>query len=284
MTAVRSGPASETRAIRGLEAWLFVPGDRPERIAKALASSADRVIIDWEDAVAASRKDEARAATVDSLNAHPDQSPGRVIVRINPEDHPAQPDDRAVLDLLGPVTVMLAKAERPEAVAALTASGRPCLPLVESPEGIERSRTLAGVPGVTGLAFGCVDYLGDLGIPRSPEALLYAQSRLVNAARAAGLRTVADGPWIDFDDPAGLDSDIQRARMLGFTAKLTVHPRQIERLDALTAIPPERIDWARGVIAALEDAEARGEGVIRYQGNMIDPAVIKEAKQLLTRL
>lgn len=279
MTTGQSTPAP-----RGLQAWLFVPGDRPDRITKALESSADRVIIDWEDAVAGSRKAEARVATTSILSGYRDPPDGRLILRIHAADHPHQADDLAALAAIGPVTVMLAKAERPEAILDVTRLGRPCLPLVESPEGIERSRELAGVDGVVGLAFGCVDYLGDLGVPRSHEALCYARGRLVNAARAAGLATVVDGPWIDFDDPNGLDDDIRRAQALGFTAKLVVHPRQIERIDALTAFPPERIAWARGVIAALDSAEARGEGVIRYQGNMIDPAVIKEARQLLARL
>jgi citrate lyase subunit beta / citryl-CoA lyase len=172
--------------------YLFVPGNRPERFAKALASGADAVVLDLEDAVAADEKADARAA-VDAWAATAD--PGdraRAVVRINDTTSPEHAADLRLIAETGVQAVMLPKAETVEQVAAVRAAGAPrVLALIETARGVEQAGAVAAADGVTRLAFGTLDLALDLDldVEQAPDGLGYAAGRLAVASRIAGLPT-----------------------------------------------------------------------------------------------
>ncbi|MFT7865737.1 MULTISPECIES: HpcH/HpaI aldolase/citrate lyase family protein [Amycolatopsis] len=164
-------------------AYLFVPGDRPDRFGKAVACGADVVILDLEDAVGAGAKDQARAAVREWLGR------GRAMVRINAPGTPWFDTDAAMVAALG-VPVMVPKAETPEVLAGFGE----VVALVETAREVERAAELAAVPSVRRLAFGSVDLAAELGVaPEDREPFAYARSRLVIASAAAGLAPPVDG-------------------------------------------------------------------------------------------
>ncbi len=259
--------------------WLFVPGDQGARIPKALGTSAERVIVDWEDAVAPGRKDAARASTEEILPSLDDRE--RVILRINPADSSEHAADVEAARRIRPGAVMVAKTQGPEDLSALAGSGIGVVPLVESALGIERAFAIASAPGVTDLAFGTIDFLADIGAPHSRESLLHARSRLVIAARAAKLRSLLDGPMLSIDDEAALIAEAAHARALGFDGKLAIHPRQVEQLHRHFRPSATEIAEAREVVRVYREALQNGKGAVRLGDRMIDGAVAKQAERIL---
>ena len=183
--------------------YLFVPGDRPERYAKALASGADAVIVDLEDAVAAVAKDQARAALVAWL----DGGGAGIAIRINDAASAFFDADLAVAAHAGIASVVVAKAERADDLARVRAAAphAALVPLIETAAGIDRLREIAQVPGVARLAFGSIDLQLDLGIDEeSGDELLVFRSALVLASRVAGLAAPIDGVCTVIDDAAAV--------------------------------------------------------------------------------
>lgn len=262
-----------------MRSWLFVPGNRPDRIGKALASSADAVIIDWEDAVAGRDKPQAREQTRRAL-AHP--PPRRPWLRINAQEDWLT-EDLAALAGLPLAGLVLPKAESPEACAGVARTGMPLMALIETPLGVEQAFGLAQAAGVEWLGFGSLDYLAALQGEYSPggEALIYPRSRLINAARAAGLAGVVDGAFVDIRDTEGLHAETEQARRLGFDGKLLVHPAQIEPVHAALAPVRADLDWARNVMAAWQ--ASGDEGVITLDGCMIDAPLVAAARLILRK-
>ncbi len=255
--------------------YLFVPGDRPDRFAKALASGADTVIVDLEDAVAPVAKDAARAALVAWL-AQPGAS---VAVRINDAASPAFAADLAVLADGRIGAVMLPKAERADDLARVRAAAprAALLPMIETAFGVDRLREIATAPGVLRLAFGSIDLQLDLGIEGEDELLVF-RSQLVLASRVAGLAAPVDGVSTSLDDSEAIGADARRARRLGFGAKLCIHPRQIAAVHAAFAPSAEELAWAGRVVAAA----AQG-GATAVDGRMVDRPVLLRAQALLAR-
>jgi citrate lyase subunit beta/citryl-CoA lyase len=245
--------------------YLFVPGDRPDRFAKAVASGADVVILDLEDAVAPADKEAARADVGAWLGAG-----GRAMVRINAPGTPWFASDVEVLTRYA-VPVMVPKAENPGALAGF----REVTALVETALGVERASELAAVASVRRLAFGAVDLGAQLGVdPADREAFAYARSRLVLASAAAGLEPPVDVVTTDLTDPDRLLGDVTYARRLGFGAKLCIHPRQIEVVRAGFAPTEAELAWARKIVMA-------GESVSTVDGQMVDRPVLERARRLL---
>ena len=180
--------------------YLFVPADRPERFAKALASGADAVIVDLEDAVAPPAKEAAREA----LGIWLTREEGQVVVRINAVDTPWFADDMALCQSPAVAAVMVPKAER---VADLNCGDKPVLPLVETAAGIDAVRELARAPRVERLVFGSIDLQLDLGISGDGEELLLFRTQLVLASRLAGLAPPVDGVSTAIDDDKQLRAD-----------------------------------------------------------------------------
>ncbi|MFD7956123.1 HpcH/HpaI aldolase/citrate lyase family protein [Streptomyces ardesiacus] len=262
----------DTERIAAARTLLFVPGDRPDRFAKAASSGADLVVIDLEDAVAPADKEAARTQAGAWLARG-----NRAVVRVNPPGTPWHEADLATAAEHG-CPVMAPKAERPESLAEITArtSARcPLIPLVETALGIERSPELCAAPGTVRTAFGNVDLAAQLGVaPDDHTALAYARSRLVLASIATGAHPPIDGVTTAVRDLDALREDAAHARRLGFTGKLCIHPDQVAPAAMAFAPTPDELRWAQRVLEA-------GESVTTLDGQMIDRPVLERARSVL---
>lgn len=294
--------------------YLFVPADRPERIAKALASGADAVIVDLEDAVAPGAKSGARQSlaawledqacvTARAATAPPDGGvaghmpvpvpvplPTPLFVRTNSAGTPWFQDDLRVCALPGVQGIVLPKAQTLEELAAVRAAApqRVLLPLIETAVGVQAAVTLAGAPGVQRLVFGSLDLQADLGIEADDEgeedALLAFRSHLVLASRLGGLAAPVDGVSTALQDEAVVQRDTVRARRLGFGAKLCIHPKQVHAVHQGFAPSAEDVAWAKRVLQAHEAAQqAGGHGAVAVDGKMVDAPVLRRARTVLER-
>ena len=254
--------------------WLFVPGDRPERFAKAAASGAHAIICDLEDAVAPGAKERARDAVQRWLLQE------RAFVRINGTGTPWYADDLAALaGHVGLLGVMLPKSETSDQLAAVSAalpSSVPVVPIIESAAGVHAAPLIAAGEGVARIGFGSLDFALDCGLEESDETLLYARSRIVVASRAARLAPPVDGVSTHLEDMEAIAADARRARALGFGGKFCVHPDQVATVNGAFEPSAEELDWARRVVAASLDGSAT-----RVGGQMIDKPVLERARRLL---
>jgi citrate lyase subunit beta/citryl-CoA lyase len=256
---------------------LFVPGDRPERFAKALASGAHAVIVDLEDAVAPARKDEARRL----LDAWLRGAAQPVYVRINPAGSAWHEEDLAVLRHEAVRGCMLPKSEDAASlarVAAVLQGGQHLLPLVETVAGWFAAAAIAAAPRVHRLVFGSLDFLADSGIQADGPELDPVRLQLVLESRRAGLPAPVDGVTVALQDPAQLERDALRARSLGFGGKLCVHPSQVPGVNAAFRPTEAQADWARRVIAALAAGPA---GAVAVDGKLVDRPVEAQARAIL---
>jgi citrate lyase subunit beta/citryl-CoA lyase len=269
-------------------ALLFVPGTRPERFAKALASGAGGVIVDWEDAVAPADKASARTLLSEALGALAPNDLARLALRINAEGTPWHADDLAALaDLAqrGLGAVVLPKADSATGVAtAFEAMGRRgvVLPLVESVAGLDAARPLAAAPQVLRLLFGHLDFQADAGLACGPDEaeLVPVRLQIVLASRAAGLPAPIDGVTPDTTDMALVQGHAARALRGGFGGKLCIHPAQVPAVHAAFAPTSDQLQWARRVV---DGAATAGGGVFALEGRMVDAPVVKLAQQTLVR-
>jgi citrate lyase subunit beta/citryl-CoA lyase len=253
--------------------YLFVPGNRPDRYAKACATRAHAVIVDLEDAVAPADKAGARDALRNWLSA---ERP--VFVRVNAPGSDWFDDDVAACASRGVVGIVLPKAERAEDVVRVRAASaeRPVFPLIESARGLWNALAVAQAPHVGALVFGSLDYQADLGT--TDDDLLHARSQLVLVSRVAGIEAPVDGVTQAVGDQELLRRDCERARRLGFGAKLCIHPNQVDVVNRCFAPTPEDLAWAQRVV----DAFARSAGnAALLDGKMIDRPVLLKAQALL---
>jgi len=254
---------------------LFVPGHRPDRFGKAVASGADAVILDLEDAVGPDRKDEAREHVGTWLDAGHD-----AVVRINAAGTPWYDDDIAMAAGRARA-VMVPKAEDRALLDALSRrlpAETGIIPLIETAIGVAQATAVCGAPSVVRPAFGNVDLAAQLGVDhRSHEALRYARGAVVVAAAAAGCGAPVDGVTTGIDDEAALRADLDHAIALGFTGKLCIHPRQVDVANRACTPSPGEIEWARGVLAAADGS------VTVHNGQMIDRPVVLRARAILAR-
>ena len=275
MTAVRS---------RLARTYLFVPGNRPDRFAKALASGTDAVVLDLEDAVAPQDKAAARDAIARwAADAGP-LDRARAVVRINEAASPDFVDDLRMLRESGLFDTMCPKVESPATLRSVREGlpGARVLALVESARGIADIDAIAAAPGVTRLVFGTLDFALDLDLDITDQAdgLSFAASRLAIASRVAGLPSPVAGVTPQIDDDARLRADLAWARRHGAGAKLCIHPRQVAPIHDALAPTPQAVDWARRVLAA----DAASPGAARLDGRMIDRPVVLQAQRTLQRL
>lgn len=264
--------------VGSLVTWLFVPGDRPERFAKAAGSGADAVILDLEDAVAPADKDHAREQVCRWLT---DSGTGWVRVNAAPTTWHAA-DVTALTPCPGLLGLVVPKAEDPQQLAEI-GSRLPAraglVALVESALGVHRAVDLARCAAVDRLAFGSIDFAGDIGADGSWESLLHARSALVLASRVGGLAPPVDGVTTAIGDPQRLVADVAAARGLGFTGKLCIHPGQVEPVRDGFAPSADEVAWAGRVLAAVGDSE----GAVAVDGAMVDRPVVERAKAILRR-
>ncbi|SEO06250.1 HpcH/HpaI aldolase/citrate lyase family protein [Palleronia pelagia] len=258
--------------------FLFVPGDRPERFAKALASGADCVILDLEDAVRPDAKQSARDAI---LRAELDWD--RVAIRINDAASPCFSDDLAWLAWTRAGAIVVPKTENPDTLDRVRlAVGRPVelIPQIETARGLDRTKALLSVPGATRAAFGHLDFALDLGIATDWDALAYFRSRLVMQSRLAGALPPIDSVTVDLKDTDLLEREATDARRFGLGGKLLIHPAQVGPVARAFAPTSDEVEWARRVIAAIE---AGGSGALSLDGKMIDKPVEDAARRILAR-
>jgi citrate lyase subunit beta/citryl-CoA lyase len=263
--------------------YLFVPGNRPERFAKALGSGADRVVLDLEDAVALPAKGEARDAIARWSAQASDADRARIVVRINDARASSLADDLKLLRDARIHSVMLPKAESADDVQAVRAAVPQArvLPLIESAFGVANVQRVAGAEGVACLVFGTLDYALDLDldIADGPDGLAHAASVLAIASRVAGLSAPVAGVTPQLDDEQRLLADLAWSRRHGFGAKLCIHPRQVAPIHAALTPNAEAVDLARRVLAA----EAASPGAAQLDGRMIDRPVVLQAERTLRR-
>ena len=261
--------------------YLFVPGDRPERFAKALQSGADVVILDLEDAVMPEAKDRARAEVARFIQSQAGCVP-RLVVRINDATSKWFAADLELLRTTGILLAMLPKAETPAQVAlvrrALPPAGQILL-LIESARGVCDVDVLAATEGVARLVFGTLDYGLDLGLSGDERGLIYAATRVAIASRCAGLASPVAGVTPAIDDTPTLLADVAFARATGFGAKLCIHPRQVAPVRNAFAPDAEEIAWAKQVLAAATGAN----GAVAVDGRMVDRPVLQKAQSILER-
>jgi citrate lyase subunit beta/citryl-CoA lyase len=293
---------------------LFVPGDRPDRYAKAAASGADVVIIDLEDAVAPQDKVAARAVVASALRPRPGARAGsglRALVRINdPETQLGAADLAMLVELTddpghGLIGVMVPKAASVTALAAVIqavaggAAGRPAgagatgraagagatgraadgpavVALIESALGVANVHSLAALPGLTRLAFGALDFALDVGAEVDALTGQVARSEVVIASRAAGLSAPWESPSTSLSDTTEIEATSRAARALGFGGRLCIHPAQLAAVREGFAPSADELAWARRIVGT-------GESVARVDDQMVDRPVLERARAILRR-
>jgi citrate lyase subunit beta/citryl-CoA lyase len=267
--------------------WLYVPGDRPAVVAKALASGADVVVIDLEDAVAPDRKEYARAATAELLTEPP---PVPVHVRVNAVDGPlAEADLEAVAPRPGLAGLRLPKVTSAEQVVRIArrteerehspdGPGPPLYALLENALAVEHAYAIASAhPSLRGISVGEADLRADLGV-RADAGLDWSRARVVVAARAAGLAPPAQSVHPDIRDLEGLAASCAHGRALGFLGRAAIHPRQLPIIERAYLPTDRELEEAETVIKA---ATTQQGAQALPDGRFVDAAVVAAARRTL---
>ncbi|MEW5825867.1 MAG: aldolase/citrate lyase family protein [Candidatus Bipolaricaulota bacterium] len=270
---------------------LYAPGNHPRVLAGIELHDADVVLLDLEDSVPPAEKAAARVLVKHLLAAI--DFPNEVWVRVNALADGGEADVREVL-LGRPHGIALPKAESADDVRALARlldevegeMGRASrttwiMPIVETACGVLHADEIAGAdPRVVVVALGAEDFTRDVGARRTPEALLFARSMVVIAAKAAGVQA-SDTVYARVDDEDGLAAEAELARDLGFDGKGAIHPTQIAVIHEAFSPDEQEMEQARKIVAAAQEAEARGLGAIAIEGRMIDRPVLERARRTL---
>ncbi|HEU5333078.1 MAG TPA: CoA ester lyase [Actinocrinis sp.] len=279
-------------------AALYLPATRPDRFIKALTSGADAVILDLEDAVPAAAKQSARAEALrlltDRAGARDEQSDRHcriaVQVRINSLSSPwGERDAAALADLAArlpaarPAAVRVPKVESPEDVRRVAdlLGAIPLSCLIESARGLEAAYEIASAhPSVAGIALGEADLAGDLGV--AEPGLAWARSRLVVAARAAGLPSPALSVYARLDDTEGLYASCVEGRRIGFLGRSVLHPKQIPTVVRAFTPDPGEVAAAEATLDALGRADILDGGTaVLPDGRFVDRAMADTARRTL---
>lgn len=266
-------------------------------VTKAARSAADAVIVDLEDAVATSAKDAARS----NLAALPD-STLPFFVRVNGFGSGAMWTDLVAAVEARVEGVILPKAAGREAIlkasGALSgleaATGRPegsitLIPMIETAQGVLNAVEILGAcRRVKAVMFGSGeqgDLVADLGVEWEPTGtgLAHARSRVLLAARAAGIPHPIDGVFMNYRDQEALRTESRLARRVGYVAKLAIHPAQVEVINEVFTPTPDEVARHRAVLEAFEQAEAEGKASVSVDGRMVDSAVARTARSVLAR-
>ena len=273
---------------------LYLPGSEPKYFINALLHAPDAVILDLEDSVHRDEKDVARILVRNTLRAVDFGSCERM-VRIN--QLPLGLEDLAEVIGESPDLILIPKVERPEQVAEVDRMigemktrhwiTRPIwiMPILESALGIENALAIATASeNVVALTIGIEDYTADLGVVKTPEGResLYARSRVVNAAHAAGLQAI-DSVYGDVADLDGLRRWGEASRAMGFEGMGCVHPGQIRVIHEAFRPTAAEIEKAQNIVAAFEEAQSKGLAVVSLGSKMIDPPVVQRALKLVER-
>ncbi len=268
---------------------LYVPGDREDRIVKAFAAGADVVIVDLEDAVTADRKALSRQGAERALRSRAgsgDGAPG-CQVRVNAVGTPWSDDDlEMVRRLPAPVGLRIPKCENPREVVRIAdaVGDRPLHLLIESARGVEAAYALASAhPAVASIGLGEADLRADLGVT-DDAGLLWARSRVVVAAAAAGLVAPAMSVHTNVRDLDGLRESSLVGKALGFVGRAAIHPAQLSAIRDVFTPTEEELDLARELVSAAEAGAAAGQGAVALaDGRFVDEAVVRQARRVIAR-
>ena len=266
--------------------FIFTPGLKPEMYPKALACGADIVCVELEDGIAPKDKAEARRNAM-ALFAEPQADDGiERIVRINClREAFGLSDVQAVLETdTPPPALMLPKVCTPDEVIwldnLLTERGHATRlhVIIETNPGLEAVHDIARAsPRIDALFFGGVDMAAELRCKNTWEPLLYARSRVVHAAASIGVDAI-DVPFLDLEDPEGMEHAAGLALDLGFSGKGSIHPKQIPILNSVFTPDQAQVDHARRVINAFEEADT---GLVVIDGKLIEKPVLREMHRIL---
>jgi citrate lyase subunit beta / citryl-CoA lyase len=277
-------------ASRPRRSMLYMPASNPRALEKAKTIPADGLIFDLEDAVAPDAKPAARLAAVAAVTS---KAYGRreVMIRANALDTPWSRDDLAAIATSGADGVVLPKVNSADdvraAAATLKSAGAPetlgLWAMIETPRGVINAREIAGAsPRLAGLCVGTADLAKDLHCahPADRAPMLMALQTAVMVARAFDLY-VLDGVHVDLDDAPGFDAACRQGRALGFDGKTLIHPKQVDVANAVFAPGTDEIERAKRIVAAHNEAAAKGQGVTLLDGRLVEVLHVAEAKRLL---
>ncbi|MFQ6097609.1 MAG: aldolase/citrate lyase family protein [Armatimonadota bacterium] len=291
VTVRRKSPTERDRLRRSR---LYLPGNEPKFMINAGIHRPDAVILDLEDSVHPDEKDTARILVRNALRCVDFMGAERM-VRIN--QLPLGLHDLAAVVPEGPDLILIPKTERADQVREVDERIRQIqreagdehpiwiMPILESALGVERAFDIASAAeSVVALTIGLEDYTADLGVAKTIEGTesLYARTRLLNAARAAGVQPI-DSVFGDVGDMEGLAAWAARSRALGFEGMGCIHPRQIEPIHRAFAPSEDEVAKALRIVEAFEEAERKGLGVVSLGTRMIDPPVVLRARRLVER-
>ena len=275
---------------------LFCPGNRPDLVAKAVASGADAVVVDLEDAVPPSLKSAAR----DDLSRLPDTAVP-IVVRVNGAEPEMLWSDVSAVARSRAVGIVLPKAEDRDLLVAIGGAfsvaevdaGRPpgalaIIPLIETASGVLNAAEILSAPRVRAVMFGSGeqgDLFDDLGGRWTPDgaALEYARLHVLLAARAAGVALALDGVFMDFKNLDALRVECEVAATAGYGGKAAIHPGQIAVIHEAFTPAAEEVERQRRIIDEFESALAEGSASIAVDGRMVDEAVAKVARSVIRR-
>ena len=273
---------------------LYLPGSESKYFINAGLHGPDAIILDLEDSVHHGEKDAARILVRNTLRAV-DFGACERMVRIN--QLPLGLEDLVEVIPEAPDLVLVPKVEHPEQIAEIDRMiaelktrnriNRPIwlMPILESALGIENAMPIAAAsPNLAALTIGLEDYTADMGVAKTREGgeSLFARTRLVNAAKAVGIQAI-DSVFGDVGDMEGLRHWGENSRALGFEGMGCIHPSQIPVIHEAFAPSQSEIDKALKIVAAFEDAQQRGLGVVSLGSKMIDPPVVQRALKLVAR-
>ena len=274
---------------------LFLPGNTPNMLINGSCLGADAVIFDLEDAVSPAEKDAARVLVRNTMT-YMDFRGCEKVVRINGIDTPYWREDLDEVLPCRPDLILLPKtgsaADIREADAYITetekrlgldAGAVGLVALIETALGVENAFAIASAsPRVAALFLGAEDLTADLRCRRTKEGreIEYARTRLVTAARAAGV-DVYDTPFTDVNDDEGIETDAALAKALGFTGKASISPRHVETINRVFSPSQAEIDYAYEVMEAIRLAKEQGKGAVALRGKMIDAPIVERARQTI---
>ncbi|MCM7083607.1 citrate (pro-3S)-lyase subunit beta [Enterobacter roggenkampii] len=275
---------------------LFIPGSSAAMLSTAFIYKPDSIMFDLEDAVALKEKDSARLLVFHALQ-HPMYNDIETVVRINPLNTPFGLKDLEAAVRAGVDVIRLPKTDTPEDIYQLEreivrieeSCGRPVgstklMAAIESAVGVINAVAIAkSSDRLMGIALAAFDYVMDMQTERGDGTeLFYARCAVLHAARGAGIDAF-DVVYADVNDEAGFLKEVDLIRRMGFNGKSLINPRQIEILHSAYAPTQEEVDYAQRVIAAAEEGERNGLGVISLNGKMIDAPIINHARVVIER-
>jgi len=262
--------------------FLFVPGTRPERFAKALDSGADAVILDLEDAVPEDEKEHARSAIRAAWPQFTAEQKKRLVLRSNSPGTKFYAADLILAQELDIACLLIPKSESLDQIngAAQILPNTAIVPMIETAIGLDQLKELANSNQVLRLALGNIDLQADLGMvcDLQETELQIARYQIVLASRLAKIAPPIDGVTPSTDDIDRIHADAQRAKRMGFGAKLCIHPKQVAAVKTAFMPSKEEVSWAQRVIEA--DKASKG-GAIKLDGRMIDRPVVLLAQRTL---